>query len=432
MPEPRRHRGWAHLAVGAVVLLALFDQRLVIVAETGGRGAIPASTFVLPLLAAVLVLRFGPAPLAGIVSGRGLPWAPYLLLTAVLPIVGVAIGAFPERAAFGAIEVIVAITTMTIGGATVVAMAGDEPPWSGWLVVASLALFGYALAQWLYLTGVVTGSPWSIVRGWDLETQSRLGEIVLGRSASFYANPNVLGFGAAMLVVLGFHLHGAARTLVAMAGIGALLLSESRGAMLALASAGLFIGVRRAVSGATISRAAVAALVVMIFVVLAELGGLTDLHVFDRLIIGLAALTGGGADPSVTGRADQWASAVRLLETHPLGTFGPPEMVLGGAIDNGWIRVLVQGGALYTGALLLMLVRGIVLGARGDADASRLGAVSLLIAIAAASQVPLGYPPILIYWLLVGVAIAPRKDPVSTATRTRSAATVSGLSAPVR
>lgn len=418
MAELRRHRGWAHLALGAVVLVSLLDHRLVIMAETGGRGAVPASTVLLPLLAIVLVVRFGPAPLAGLVSGTVLPWVPYLLLTALLPVVGVAIGAFPERAAFGAFEVVVALAAMTIGGAAVLAMAGEDLPWGGWLVVASLALFAYALAQWLYLSGLVAGFPWSVVRAWDLETQGRLGEIVLGRSASFYANPNVLGFAAAMLVVLGFHLQGTARGAVAVAGTGALLLSESRGAMLALAAVVIFVGVRRAAGGSVASRAAVAALVVVIFVALAELSSMTDLRIFDRLLTGLAALAGSGTDPSVTGRADQWASALRLLETNPLGTFGPPELVLGGAIDNGWIRVLAQGGALYAGALALMLLHGIVLGVRAAGDASRLGVASLLVAAAAASQVPLGYPPILIYWLLVGVAIAPRSHPMIAAAST--------------
>jgi hypothetical protein len=402
--------GWAHVGIGACVMLTLLDQRLPILAQTGGRGAVPPSTFVLPIVALFLIMRFGPSALSSFATPAILAWVPYLLLGSLLPLIGVALAEFPERVAFGAVDVIVALSAVVIGGSAAVASVGRELPWTRWLVGASIVQFGYSLAQTLILAGVLSGEPWALLRGWDLATQSRLGEIVLGRSTGLYVNPNILGYSAAVLIVLGAHLPaGLARFIVVGGSVATLLLSESRGATFALLATIIVLGVRRAIAGRGGGRATprliLAGLVAVVVVFAVQRLGLAEASVFDRLAEGVAALTGRGTDEGLSGRVDLWAASLLLLDTRPFGTLGPPEMLLGSAIDSGWIRALVQGSVPYVAALALMLGAGFLLRAP-TRDGLRLQSLSLLIALAAVSQLPLAYPPTIVYWLVVGTVLA--------------------------
>jgi hypothetical protein len=401
---------WAHLAIGSGVVLSLLDQRFPILAGTGGRGAIPPSTLILPIVALLLIMRFGPSAFKSFATPAILAWMLYLLFGSLLPLIGVALAEFPERVAFGAVDVVVALSAVVIGGSAAVASAGRGLPWTRWLVAASIVQFGYSLAQILILAGVLSGEPWASLRGWDLVTQSRLGEIVLGRSTGLYVNPNVLGYSAAVLIVLGAHLPARMpRFVVVGSSVACLLLSESRGATFALLATVMVLGVRRAIAGRQIGRATVglivAGLAAVVVVLSVQQLGLTEASVFDRLAEGLAALAGRGTDEGLSGRVDLWAASLLLLDTRPFGTLGPPEMLLGSAIDSGWIRALVQGSVPYVAALALMLGAGFFLRGPTD-DGLRLQSLSLLIALAAVSQLPLAYPPTILYWLVVGAVLA--------------------------
>jgi hypothetical protein len=362
------------------------------------------------MVALLMLMRFGPQALSALSAPAALAWVPYLLMSGLLPLIGVALAEFPERVAFGTVDVVVAVSAIMIGGTAAVVSAGRELPWTRWLIGASLIQFGYALAQALILAGVVSGEPWTALRAWDLGSQSRLGEIVLGRSTGLFVNPNVLGYSAAVLVVLGAFLPaGLGRFIVVGTSAGSLLLSESRGATFALIATMIVLALRRAVAGRgggrAMPRLVVAGLAAVAVVVAVQQLGLVEASVFDRLAEGLAAITGRGTDEGLSGRVDLWATSLLLLDTRPFGTLGPPEMLLGTAIDSGWIRALVQGSVPYLTALALMLGAGFVARA-SSSDGLRLQSLSLLIALAAVSQLPLAYPPSLLYWLVVGAVLA--------------------------
>jgi hypothetical protein len=148
-----------------------------------------------------------------------------------------------------------------------------------------------------------------------------------------------------------------------------------------------------------------AGLVAVVIVFAVQRLGLAEVSVFDRLAGGLGALVGRGTDEGLSGRVDLWAASLLLLDTRPFGSLGPPEMLLGSAIDSGWIRALVQGSVPYLAALALMLATGFLLRAPST-DGLRLQSLSLLIALAAVSQLPLAYPPTILYWLVVGTVLA--------------------------
>lgn len=415
--EAVTHPRWAGFAVFAVVLLAVIDQRFALSVATEGRGTVGLSTFALPILAMLLVLRFGGRALAAFASPAILWWLPYLLLSALLPALAVAIGSYPPRILFAGSETLVALSCLVIGGAAAVAQGahGGGLPWRTWLAVAALAQAGYALAQSIAVAGAGAGWPRSAILEWDLTTQARFGELVVGRSAGFYVNPNILGLWGAMVVVLGVHMGpGRARLLVIGSGAVSLLLSQSRGAFFALVLA-LAIALLRRTSKGLSARSRVAGALVIVLALGAGIGGalltmgILDIAVFERMYVGLAAALGGRSDPGLVGRINLWAAALALLETRPLGTLGPPEFILGAAVDNGWVRVLAQGSIPLTAALGLMLLPGIMGPLAVSGDGERLRSLSVLVALAAMSQTPLSYPPAILYWLTVGAVLAQRQ-----------------------
>jgi hypothetical protein len=111
-------------------------------------------------------------------------------------------------------------------------------------------------------------------------------------------------------------------------------------------------------------------------------------------------------DPNVVGRIQFWEAGMGLLASHPFGTFGPPEFLLGTAVDSDWVRALLQGGPIFLAALALALGGGALI--RGDDGPERrlVRALSVYVAVAAITQLPLQYPSAYLYWAVVGAALA--------------------------
>lgn len=412
--ESARHPRWAGFAIFAIVLLAVIDQRFALSVATGGRGTVALSTIALPILAMLFVLRFGGRALVAFASPTILWWLPYLLLSALLPALAVALGSYPQRILFAGSESLVALACLVVGGAAAAAQGarGGGLPWRAWLVVAAVAQAGYALLQSIAVAGASASWPGNAIMEWDLTTQARFGELVVGRSAGFYVNPNILGLWGAMVVVLGVYLPpGRARLLVIGSGSVSVLLSQSRGAFFALLLA-LAIALLRRTSIGLPARRRIAGALVTVLALGAGIGGtlvamgIFDNAVFERMYVGLAAALGGRSDPGLTGRIDLWAAALDLLGTRPLGTLGPPEFILGAAVDNGWIRVLAQGSIPFAAAFALMLLPGFTGALSVGGDGERLRTLSVLIGLAAISQTPLSYPPAILYWVTVGAVLA--------------------------
>jgi hypothetical protein len=415
--EPATEHRWAHVGVVAVLFLAVADQRFLIAAETGGRGTLTISTFALPVLATLFLLRFGGRALTGFTSPAILWWVPYLFLSILLPMLAVVLGWYPERVLFAGMEAILAVSAMLIGSAAAVGFGSDQLPWRRWLVIAAVFQAAYALSQSLAISGALAGWPWTTMLEWDLATQGRFGELVAGRSAGFYINPNILGLWGAVTVILGLFLTSArSRLLVIGSGGMSILLSQSRGATFALVAALIIALVRNARPGPSAAGSKIAGVLalalglsVLAGIVLIAMGFI-DVAIFERMYLGLAAALGAGTDPGVTGRINLWAAALDLLGTRPLGTLGPPEFMLGAAVDNGWVRVLVQGSVPFAAALGLMLLPAFLRPLAATEDGQRLRALSMLIALAAVSQTPLSYPPVILYWFLVGAVLAQERQ----------------------
>jgi hypothetical protein len=113
-------------------------------------------------------------------------------------------------------------------------------------------------------------------------------------------------------------------------------------------------------------------------------------------------------DPSVQGRVDAWSRALDFYEQSPLGTFGEPQLLFGGFIDNEFVRILLQGGPLFLAATILALGAGIRLAKFGTLG-RMIMTFSAAIAVNALTANPLSYPALGLYWMAVGYHLAGRE-----------------------
>ena len=131
-----------------------------------------------------------------------------------------------------------------------------------------------------------------------------------------------------------------------------------------------------------------------------------DIPGVARFMDGLVSLAPGStADAALSQRFDFWAGASALSAIYPLGTFGPPEMLLGTAIDNDWIRLFLQASIAGFASVGIMLIGGAIWADRSRLCGRALTASSVVVAVCALTHTPLTYPPIALYWLVVGLCI---------------------------
>lgn len=412
---------WLALVVSALLLTSTFAQRLFITINTGSShpSVIELLPPVLALLAAIATIRSRGRNLAALLSREFLSiWAPYLALALVLPVIGVISGQYPLRG-LAAVRTPVYMVSALVLGAELRGEPGQGlRSWGTPLLVAAIVLGVYAVVQQLIVGQLIPPGPWDHLLLWDAATQRAFGgDLVFGRSSAFFTNPNILGAWAAVVMVAGmFAVRGRFRYAMLAATFALLVLSQSRGAGIAVVGAFAFLVFHTARHGRAPSLrslrpyAAVMVFVLLGWAVLAVAGAPAGTLV-HRVGSGIGIAT-GGSDASISGRFAYWSDALQLLKSHPLGTFGPPETLLGSAVDSEWIRTLLQGSVPFIAALALAVVGGAL--RRGDGGPERvvLRALCVLIGIAGLTQLPLQYPVTYLFWALVGmtVTLRPRRQ----------------------
>ena len=391
-----------------IVGFAMIGDRAVIGLSTGGRGVLGVVTFAAPAAAVIAIARFGVARTLAFVRHPAflVGAAPFLTLMFVLPILGDMFNGYPDRTLIAITAATTATSFLVLGAAV---SAAPLHRWSPWIAGAILVQLAYAGGQAIYLN---RGPGWELFtpfHAWDLSFQALYGAFVQARSTGLFFNPNELGLWAGTGAILGWTL--LSRRL-RLAGVGlavvTLLLSQSRGASVALVAA-VLVGValatlrgRTTVAGA--ARGAIALLVAASLAVVAVVVFEPSQGLIDRFSALAAVWTQGPqADANLAGRLDYWSAVIDLNAVYPWGTWGPPELLLGSAVDSTWFSVFAQGSMPYVGALLLLLATSFAtLGTRfGDT----LVPLTVLIAVAGLTQTPLSYPVIYLWWALLGAAI---------------------------
>ena len=406
---------WPGFIVFSLLVAAVFSQRVYQLVDIGERH--PAVVELLPplltLLAAVVAVRGRGRNLA-VLGTRGfvLLWGPYFVLTLILPILGVVVGDYPLRGLASVRTPVVALSAIILGAEVRRSSRRGLATWSGQLLIAAVVVAGYALLQQLIVAHLVPRGPWDQLQAWDLASQEAYGSgLVLGRNSAFYTNPSILGAwaGIAMMIAV-IALQGWRRYVVLAAALVSLLLSQSRGATLGLLAALAFMLVL------ALSRhraphlrallpylGAVAAVIALWAVLAAARAPVVELP--GRLVSGFGYVL-GGPDPNASGRVEFWRAGLDLLRAHPFGTLGPPEVVMGTAVDSEWIRALLQGGPILLAALGIALLGGAVLSGNPGPERKTVRGLSVFIAVAGLTQIPLEYPPALLFWAMVGASLA--------------------------
>ena len=411
------HAGWAEVGASIVVATAAFSQRIFIPINIGERQ--PAILELLPVLviigaALIVASRRWHLPEGMLSRAFLLIWGPYLALAMLIPLVGVVAGQFPLRGV-AAIRVPITAVSAAIIGAATVSPTDPEHPFSAWrrpLTAVVVVVLLYSIFQQLIVSNLVPPGPWDRMAAWDLAVQRAYGRsLILGRSTGFFTNPNILGVWAGMVLLIGLlAVRGRWRYAVAGGGLATLVLSQSRGPTLACIVALLLVlirAVRRHESPplrAVLTYAPIVAAVLMGWLVLSAAGAPVA-GWLSRFGQGVQVVVGGD-DPNVAGRIQFWVSGLALLRSHPFGTFGPPELILGTPVDSEWVRTVLLGGAVLVISLAFALFGSLLLLPRQTMAKHAVWALSTLIIVSGVTEIPLQYPPAVLYWALVGAALS--------------------------
>ncbi len=386
--------------IGFVVLCAVFNSRFE-VPFPGYSAGITLATILAPLVAIATVARAGTSRALGFLHNSAFVFmvGPFLALMFVLPWLGVFFNGYEVTSLYLLTNVTTWVSFLIIGAA--VSGAGLRT-WSFWLAVAIGLQFLYALAQAVWLGGGPLADVLTPLIEWDMAVTGD--DIVLGRSRGLYTNPNVLGFWAAMATMLALTLVSpAVRPIAFVLAMATLVLSQSRGATAALLVVGAVGAVGTLVMG-KISRSQLRALawVSLLLVILAPVViTVLPTQSFDRFgALADVVSQGADADQNLAGRVDFWVAATDLSRQYPLGTWGPAELTLDTAIDSDWFSAFARGSIVLVFAQLLLLLAPVGVGSYPGRYA--LWLIAMVIAIAGITQTPMAYPPVFLYWVLLG------------------------------
>lgn len=419
-----------------VLACALLADRATVDISTGGHGVLSLLIIVAPLAAVATIARYGKKRSLGFLANPVflLFVLPYIVLTGLLPVLGVMFNGYPERTLISSTDATTALSFLVLGAAL---SSTNSISWSRWVFFAIVLELAYAAGQAIYLS---KGPGWELFAPfgqWDLSLAIRSGLLsVQGRGSGLYANPNELGLWAGFVAVLAWTvLPPRLKGIGTMLAVVTLLLSQSRGATVALAAA-LVVGVWLAFLGRRlISRGAAKA--ILSLGIAGGLAGAAALIVvpasalLERFGAIFSVLTQGPqADPNLAGRVGFWTAVVALNSVYPWGTMGPPELILGTAVDSMWFRTFAQGSVPYVASLALVIVASLFVGESRHRHTLRL--LSVVVVVAGVAEDPVKYPVMALFWVVLGAALQSSVASRVAERRARVAPSASGRHGPWR
>jgi len=381
-------------------LYAVFADRLAVSSGIGeGSGVLR----ILPLLTIALtagllvVSSQARVSLTKLIRWGG-PTFPFLVFGIVLPALGIVRG-FPIR------TIAAAVVPMSVGclillGITAARLTDSTSQvMSLAMLVAAWFLGAYGLAQSLYWQGA-TLPGLSLLKSWDMQVAEVYDALMLkARMSGSFLNPNVYATAGGILVL--YALFSAApfkrRMAILAPSVVILLLSQSRGITVAIAAAVLVETLARflpkRIQLRQIANVVVAIALAVSTLVIAQhfLPGFFS-NAAERFSTGIRVLFEGiGADRNLAGRLGFWRAAGGVLSQNALGTWGPPESVLGTAIDNDFVRMALQGGIVYVGTYLLFLIWLFSSALPRRVNDAFIRSIAVFIAVVSLTQIPTTY-----------------------------------------
>lgn len=353
-----------------------------------------------------------------------LPWPAWFIgLWVVMALAAPAVG-YPIRSLFAATVPLAILAFVWMGSVIWTAGLETSAAIRRMLLVVAWGQFVVGLMQALFNTGALVTPLQRALIGWDVHAAAAFGvEVIHGRSSGLYLNPLVYSLLGAILLVIALTVRYSKtqRLLLALPAAGIVLMGASRGAILSLV-------VLAAVP--LVHRARIMDRRKLIVSLLAGVASLGLAHVLLSLLLGdiylrslarwstLPAVLAQGAsgDVNALGRVSAWSSSLGYWISHPLGSFGPPQMAVLTFTDNDYVTFLIQGGLVllvaYVGTLASTFAR------RGESSSPRtVGFLVGLMALSGLTQTSaLFVPAFALFWTWVGtVAVAEDASPATGA-----------------
>lgn len=372
----------------------LGDKMIVSTGVGGGQGLLRFGPLLSVVVLAAMLLADAATRQAAVDTLRwGSPAVLFVAFGSVLPFLGIMSDA-PARTITAAIGVLAMGASLVFG--VLVARSGadrDRVRYVMLLVVASVAAVAGVLL-FLFNRGITLPLAKEINQ-WGIATAEAYGNTwLLGRTGGLYTSPNIFGtVGGLTLIFAAFgRLTRGQRVSLVVPALAVLFVTQSRSAILAVAVAIAMGALFKERRSEIVQWQTVVTWVLVMVLVVATLAGVSAMFpryleiLTGRITSAAHILTEGpAADRNFAGRVVFWKSAWQLLQERPLGTWGPPELVLGSAVDNDYLRFALQGGILYAGVWILYLVWLMTTGFTHHADRF-IGAGGVYLALTALTQ----------------------------------------------
>lgn len=271
----------------------------------------------------------------------------------------------------------------------------------------------FALGQFLY-GGFNLEGPFSLFRKFSefmYEIQRDfLVDVIYLRPAGLFANPNTLGFfggiGFWSLLGYGVRAHRPWGRLLLASAIACLLLSLSRGSLVAF---GASISVYFLLNGffgnpkgtkSIISGIGFVFFCASVIYLIAEFAPDKFERVAELSVFIEGDLSGS---TNLTDRFNAWGAILHISDRYPFGTILPPQLVIAQSPDNQFIYYLAQGGLLLMVAVTLLFC-GILVANRHEStpDRSLFFCAGIFVAVNAMTMVVMNSFIFMLFWILVG------------------------------
>lgn len=435
--KPLAGKRWvAHLLLITAFVYVLFEERFTIGLNTGGRGALQPVDLLVPLVGIFVFLGFGgiPGPRLLHVNPRRLFWAPYIVLSIALPILGVFLQSEPPRTMYTSIHGVIEFSFMLFGAWAAFSATSIRrlAQWYAWSAV--MLEFLVAFVDYLNKTGIYPTTIGKFLLQWNINSEGALGEftVITWRCVGTFVNPNDLGFWSVVAFWMSALLfRGMYRLTGVIAALFTLVLSESRGSLISLlATSAVWVAYVALSRDPRLKRARDATYLWAICFVLTVgwLGGAISqsngvpvsdkFSVIDRFERGLAVLIqGAGADRNASDRVTAWQLAMGYYYEHPLGTWISPRLKFHLYIDNEYVKTLLQGSIPYAFALLMVITCSLWRIMRPSAVARLAAMIAVTAAVNGMSAYPFEYPAMGVFWILLGYDVAEERLYKETLTR---------------
>jgi hypothetical protein len=347
-------------------------------------------------------------------SGVLISWLPYVVLGTALPVLGVGLMGYTVTSLYASLAAsFLPLSALVIGAAVLPGRYEKRHRLIHWLLNAGLFLqLGLCIIQFLRIMGY-SNSLIALVAEWDINSQARFKEeyVIVGRSIGAYINPNVLGLWALGAFFWNLiHGKGMSRSILCVLSLLTLLLSQSRGSVVALFVSLAFYIFRTTMtdrpakeglkSVIVTSSVAVIGVITLAFLV----PEFSMLPGFERWESGMRVVTSGTeADVNFAGRLAVWRESLSFMRDYPMGTLGPPQVLFILPPDNQYVHLLLQGSVPYVFSFLIGLIASIGLIFRQSKEAVLVAVFAVTVATNSVTALPFLYPPGLLFWFFLGL-----------------------------